>query len=239
MVSGRSWRLQRGFNGAPLAGYQGMMAESIDNIRTALLHSSHAESIHTVMITSSLEKEGKSTVASQLAASLARSGRRTLLIDGDLRRPTLHQLFELPQDPGLCELLREEVDLEDVVRPTRVAGLWMVSAGRVDQEAVQSLAQEGLREPFVRLREEFDFVLIDAGPVLTDADALLFGQYVDGVILSILRDVSQVPRVFEACERLRSVDLRLLGAVVNGVSWGRYRSYYRPYTARVDEPAAV
>jgi Mrp family chromosome partitioning ATPase len=103
---------------------------------------------------------------------------------------------------------------------------------------VQSLAQEGLREPFSHLKEEFDFVLIDSGPVLTDADALLFGHYVDGVILSILRDVSQVPRVFEACERLRSVNIRLLGAVVNGVNWGRYRSYYRPYSVRVDETAA-
>jgi Mrp family chromosome partitioning ATPase len=85
------------------------------------------------------------------------------------------------------------------------------------------------------MRAEFDFIVIDSGPILTDADALLFGQYSDAVILSVLRDVSRVPRVFEACERLRAVDMRLLGAVVNGMSMGRYyRSYYRPYTIRVE-----
>jgi capsular exopolysaccharide synthesis family protein len=235
LISSRIGRHRRTLNGAAPSPREGMLAESIDNIRTALLHRASAESIRSVMVTSSLEKEGKTTVATQLSASLARSGRRTLLIDGDLRRPTAHRLFELPVGPGLSELLRSEAELEEVLRPTRVAGLWMISAGKCDPDAVQSLAKNGLGEACEKMRAEFDFIVIDSGPILTDADALLFGQYSDAVILSVLRDVSRVPRVFEACERLRAVDMRLLGAVVNGMSMGRYyRSYYRPYTIRVE-----
>jgi succinoglycan biosynthesis transport protein ExoP len=231
------WRQRGSLNGAgsPL---QGFLAESIDNIRTALLYRANADALRVAMVTSSLEKEGKTTVASQLAASLARSGRRTLLIDGDLRRPSAHRLFELPVGPGLSEILRGEADLDDVIRPTRVAGLWMIPAGRCDQDAVQSLASDGLRDSFVRLRAEFDFIMIDSGPVLTDSDALLFGRYADAVLLSVLRDVSRVPQVFEACERIRAVNIPLLGAVVNGVSVGKYRSYYRPYTAHTEPSVA-
>ena len=119
-----------------------------------------------------------------------------------------------------------------------MAGLWVVPAGRCDQDAVQSLASDGLRDAFHRLREEFDFIMIDSGPVLTDSDALLFGRYADGVLLSVLRDVSRVPQVFEACERIRAVNIPLLGAVVNGVSVGKYRSYYRPYAPRPESSVA-
>jgi succinoglycan biosynthesis transport protein ExoP len=142
----------------------------------------------------------------------------------------------LPLHPGLSELLRGEADLEDVIRPTRVAGLWLAPAGACDLDAVQALARGGFSDAFARLHREFDFIVIDSGPVLTHADALLFGQYADAVILSVLRDFSRVPRVFEACERIRAVDLHLLGAVVNGTSSSRYRSYYhyRPYAIEVE-----
>jgi capsular exopolysaccharide synthesis family protein len=233
IISGRGRRSSVSLNNSS-SGLHNMLIESVDNIRTALLHRANSESLRTVMVTSALEKEGKTTLSSQLAASLARSGRRTLLVDGDLRRPAAHRLFELPVEPGLSEVLRGEVELDQIIRPTRVPGLWLAAAGACDLEAIQSLARGGLHATFGRIREEFDFVIIDSGPVLTDADALLFGQYADAVILSILRDVSRVPRVFEACQRLRAVDLRLLGAVVNGVSFGKYRSYYRPYTIEAE-----
>ncbi len=235
-ISGRQ-RSRLGLNGSS-SPLQGILAESIDNIRTALLYRSSAEGIRVALVTSSLEKEGKTTVASQLAASLARSGRRTLLIDGDLRRPSAHRLFEMPVTPGLSEVLRGEAELDDVIRPTRVAGLWMIPAGHCDLDSIQSLASDGLRDGFTRLRDEFDFIMIDSGPVLTDSDALLFGRYADGVLLSVLRDVSRVPQVFEACERIRAVNIPLLGAVVNGVSVGKYRSYYRPYAAHAESSVA-
>ena len=129
-----------------------LLVESIDTVRTNLIHSAASEPMRVVMITSALDHEGKTTVASQLAASLARCGRRTLLVDGDLRRPTAHKLFELPLEPGLCEVLRGDVEVDDVIRPTRVAGLWMISAGQYDLESIQALSKEGVGEIFDVLR---------------------------------------------------------------------------------------
>jgi capsular exopolysaccharide synthesis family protein len=234
LVARRPSYVVRGGNGEAIRRLYGLTVESVDNIRTNLLHRADTEGIRTVLITSALEKEGKTTVSCQLATSLARSGRRTLLIDGDLRRPAAHRVFDLPMDPGMAELLRGEVQLDEVIRPTRAAGLWLIPAGATSPEAIQALAQARLQPIFERLRDEFDFVLIDSGPVLTDSDAVLFAQFADGVLLSVLKDVSRVPRVSEACERLRAVDLKVLGAVINGMSVGRYRPYGRPRTIEVE-----
>lgn len=213
---------------------QGLVVESVDNIRTSLLHRAQTEGIHTVMVTSALPQEGKTTVCCQLAASLARSGRRTVLVDGDLRRPSAHRPFELPVGPGVAELLRGEAVLDEVIRPTRAAGLWMIPAGKADFEASQAIAQGRLVPLLERLRQEFDFVLVDSGPVLADPDALLVGESVDGVLLCVRRDVSRMPLVSRACERLRTVDLPILGAVMNGVSVHHYRPYYRPYAIEAE-----
>ena len=195
-----------------------MLMESIDSVRTTLMHASASKETRVVMVTSASSHEGRSTVASQLAASLARAGRRTLLIDGDLRRPTLHRLFDFPLEDGFCEVLRAEIDVSDVVRPTHAEGLWLITAGYCDAKAIQALAKDQVQPIFDKLRVDYDFVIIDAAPVLNMSDSLIIGQYVDGAILSVLRDVSQVPKVHEANELLRSVGIRILGSVVNGVS---------------------
>lgn len=193
-----------------------LLVESIDTVRTNLLHSAASEPMRVVMITSALDREGKTTVASQLAASLARGGRRTLLIDGDLRRPSAHRLFELPLEPGLCEVLRTEAELDDVIRPTRIAGLWMIAAGQYDLESIQALSKEGARDFFDMLRSRFDFIIVDAAPVLSIADSSMLGQLVDAAVLCVMRDVSQAAKVYEASEQLHSVGVEVLGAVING-----------------------
>jgi polysaccharide biosynthesis transport protein len=219
-------RLTKG-TGAKAAALQGTLVESIDTVRTTLMHGTHARSDRVVMVTSALDREGKTTVASQLAASLARCGKRTLLIDGDLRRPTAHLLFEVPLEDGFAELLRGEIEVDDAVRPTRASGLWMIPAGRCDLDAIHALAKEDVMEALVaQFRKNFDFVIIDAGPVLSIADPLLMGQHVDAVILSVMRDVSQAHRVYEAAERLREVGVKVLGAVVNGEKTAQSRRVY-------------
>ncbi len=212
---------------------QGLLMESIDNIRTALLHRAEAENMKVILITSSLEKEGKTTVSSQLAASLARTGRRVVLVDVDLRRPSAHRMFDRSLNPGLAEYLRQKVSLDEVITTTRVENLWLIPAGTPHPDAIIALAQGGMEEPIQLLREQFDFVIVDSGPVLTDADVLVIGRLCDGVILSVLRDVSRIPLVYEVCERIRMVDIPLIGTILNGVSFGKYRSYYSNYTIEV------
>lgn len=194
------------------------LMESIDSVRTALMHDSTSKRRQMVLVTSASTLEGRTTVASQLAASLARAGRRTLLIDGDLRHPALHALFDVPLEDGLCEVLRAEVDVSDVVRATHAEGLWLLTAGYCDSDAVRALATDQIQPIFDKLRADYDFIIIDGAPVLGMPDSLLFGQYCDGAILSVLRDQSSVPKVYQASELLKSVNVRLLGAVVNGVS---------------------
>lgn len=200
------------------AYWQNRMAESVDAIRTLLMHGAKSDGLQVVLVTSALGGEGKTSLSSQLAASLARAWRKTLLIDGDLRNPAAHKLFELPLGPGFSEVLRGEADLQDTIRPTALSRLWLMPAGQWDAHAVQALAQEGVRTMFDHLKEQYDFIIVDSCPVLPVADTLLLGQHVDGVVFSILRDVSRIPAVHAAQQRLSTLAIPMLGAVVIGAS---------------------
>ncbi|MGL4553767.1 MAG: CpsD/CapB family tyrosine-protein kinase, partial [Gemmataceae bacterium] len=192
--------------------------ESIDAIRAALLHDADSRSTRTVMVTSATSGEGKTTLAAALASSLARAGRKTLLLDGDLRRPTVHELFEVAPQPGFSEVLLDEVDLSDALLETPLENLWILPAGQWDREVLLALSRDGLQGVIERMSEEFDFILIDSHPVLEAADALLIGRQVDAVLLSVLSDVSQMPRVYAAQQQMANLGIRVLGAVVNAAS---------------------
>ena len=195
--------------------WQGLLVESIDATRTMLLHASRANSTRAVMITSAMKGEGKTSLAAHLATSLARSGRKTLLIDCDLRRPRLHELFDVARVPGLCELLRGEAEVNDVIRPTPADDLNMIPAGHCDGLALQAIAQDGLRDVLNILKKRYDFIIIDSAPVLPVVDTMLLSQQVDAVLFSIMRDVSRVPHVQAAHERLAGLGVKMLGAVMS------------------------
>jgi polysaccharide biosynthesis transport protein len=219
--------------GAEERRLQSVLIESIDAARTIILHASRIEAIRMVMITSAVKGEGKTSLSVHLSTSLARAGRRTLLIDCDLRCPTAHRLFDLPSEPGMSEVLRGEVDADDVIQPTPTGGLHLIPAGQCDALAIQALAQDRIRAAFDGLRGRYDFIIVDSAPVLPVADSLLLSQVVDAVIFSILRDVSQVPKVYAAHERLALLGARILGAVVNGATGESYGSDYQ-YASQAD-----
>ncbi len=207
--------------------YEHALLESIDAIRTLLLREAAVEETRIVMVTSAVSGEGKTTLASHLASSLARAGRRTLLIDCDLRRPAAHQLFEQPLQPGFSEVLMNEVHVAEAVRSTAVDGLCLMPAGQWDRDVMQNLARGGVEDILGRLRSEYDFIIVDSHPVLPATDSLLIGQHVDAVLLSLLRDVSQTPRVYAAGQRLTSLGIRIIGAVVNGMKPEDYGGGYQ------------
>ncbi len=206
--------------------WQGSMMESIDSARVMLLRRAELENAKVAMIVSAMMSEGKTTLSCHLATSLARAGYRTLLIDSDIRRPTVHRVFDIPCEPGVCELLRKEVELVDVISPTPQDGLFVLPAGSVTQEALRELAQDALNPLMARLREEYDFIIVDSSPILPVTDSLLISQYVDGVIFSIRRDVSQYPKVATACQRLAMIGVPLWGAVVIGLDQMSYGYQY-------------
>jgi len=159
------------------------------------------------------------------------------LIDADLRNPSVHGHFGLASGPGVAEILRGEVAATSAVQQTRRDNLWVLPAGQCDARAIGALAQD----EFSRLLAEvgnsgFDFILVDSCPVLPVADALLVARHVDGVLLSLMVDYSQVDRVNAACQKLASVDVPLLGAVVNGTR-GENFSYGYGYSPDYRAPA--
>ncbi len=213
------------------------LGEAVDTFRTMLLKAGEMENIRVVMITSAQSGEGKTSLSTHLAASLAQVGYSTLLIDGDLRNPIAHQLFNMDRGPGLCDLLRGEANEEQVIRPTGIARLSMISAGDWDSRATQALAQGGCRRLIEQLRTQFDYVIIDSSPVLPTVDPLLLGKLADGAIISVLRDVSRMHNVYAAYQRLAGAGVRVLGAAMNGVRGEQYDVYY-PYMERLGVPAA-
>jgi capsular exopolysaccharide synthesis family protein len=206
-------------------GYD-LMLESVDATRTMLVHTAHTGSHRVVMITSAVSGEGKSSLASYLAPSLARSGLKTLLVDADLRNPSLHKIFDLPQGPGLSEILRDETTLSAVINPTAIENLNIVTAGTCDRRTIHRLAQGCLGSHFVYFKEQFDFIIVDSSPVLPVADGLIVAQQVDAVLFSIFRDVSRKTRVSAAIQRLQSLGVPILGAVVTGAEGSRYGNHY-------------
>ena len=203
-----------------------LMLESIDATRTMLVHAARTGSHRVVMITSAVGGEGKTSLASHLATSLARGGLRTLLIDGDLRSPSIHRLFNLPVAAGLSEVLRGEVQWTEALGSTAIEDLQVLPAGKCDRHTISLIAQGCLAPLFAQLKEQFDFVIVDSSPVLPVADGLIIAQQVDAVLFSIFRDVSRKTRVSAAAERLQALGVRILGAVVTGAHGGRYGNDY-------------
>lgn len=195
-----------------------ILNESVNSTRTMLLHTAKTQNMQVLMVTSAMQGEGKTSLSSQLATSMATAGLRTLIVDCDLRNPSMHRLFDLALAPGCSEILLSELDVSDAVQPTTVPNLWVISAGQCSNRVIAALAQgHQLESMFNRLRGQFDFIIVDSCPVLPVADSLLIGQHVDGVLISILQEISQLPKVLNASERLGQLNIPLLGAVVNGI----------------------
>ncbi len=214
----------------PQQRWQNQMAESIETTRTMLLHTAEKESLRVIVVTSAVGGEGKTLTCSQLAISLARAGRKTLLVDADLRRPALQKLFHLPGAKGFSELLRGEEDVAAVIQAGPVPGLSIVSAGNSDDRSIQNLSQAVLGEVLKRFRQDYDFVVVDTAPLLPVADSQMICQHADGVIFSVLMDVSRLEQLHSANELLSGMKVRVLGAVVNGMRQRGYHNY--SYTRR-------
>jgi capsular exopolysaccharide synthesis family protein len=203
----------------------GRFMEAIDTIRTLTMQAGR-DSAKMILVTSSGEHEGKTTLAAQLAASIARSGKRTLLIDGDLRHPSVHSIVQIDLGTGLSEVLRGECGTDEVIQPTEIDGLFTVTAGGCDTESILALSRPQLKTTLRKYRDAFDHVVIDSGPCIELADALLLGQQADVAVVSVMRDVTSVPNLTASIGRLRSVGITVLGCVMHGVALGKSRRNY-------------
>jgi capsular exopolysaccharide synthesis family protein len=219
--------------------WRNLLRESIDITRTVLLHAARNRSYRVVMVTSAISGEGKTSLSSHLAISMARCGLKTLLIDADLRRPSVQLLFDLPKTPGLADILRGSHDLEQCVSSCHFENLDVLTAGEIDQRCLRALSAGRIATLFEEVKQNYDFVIVDSSPVLQVADSLLVAPHADAVIFSIIQDVSRTPKVIAAYQKLQSVGVRILGAVVASSSGDLYSNDHYRYAGRSYYSASV
>ncbi|HNS39970.1 MAG: CpsD/CapB family tyrosine-protein kinase [Anaerolineae bacterium] len=188
-------------------------SEAYRTLRTNLSFYSLDKPLHTLVVTSPSAGEGKSTTIANLAVTYAQSGRRTILVDCDLRRPDLHELFDLDMTPGLTNLVMEEVS-ELPLQKTAIDNLWLLSSGTKPPNPADMLGAARMDHIIEQLVERADIVLFDAPPVLAAADAAILGAKADGVLLVIQAGMTRRDHSERARERLEKARVRIVGAAL-------------------------
>jgi len=181
-----------------------------------------------VLITSAVGGEGKTTLAAQLAARCGNAGISTLLIDADMRRASLCTLLDIPDGPGLSDVLQEEAVLEETVIPVQGGTFQLLSAGSPIHDTSRILQGRNLGLLIARLRQLYDLIIIDSPPILPVPDALILGNWTDGAVLAARYDISRSPQVERARRQLDAAGIPVLGTVINGMRSSD--SYYGRYT---------
>ncbi len=201
-------------------------AEAYRTLRTNLSFYSLDQPIHTLVVTSPAAGEGKSTAIANLAVTMAQSGRRTILVDCDLRRPSLHELFGLPMAPGLTNLALEEV-AEPPLQATGIDNLWLLSSGPTPPNPADLLGGRRMDELLAKLAAQADIVLLDAPPVVAAADAAILGAKANGVLLIIQAGRTRRDQSERARELLEQAKARIVGvALTNAPRESGAAEYY-------------
>ncbi|OGP72716.1 MAG: hypothetical protein A2Y80_10375 [Deltaproteobacteria bacterium RBG_13_58_19] len=214
-----------------------LAAEGYRVLRTNILFSSPGRAPSSLLVTSALPQEGKTLTAANLATALAMGEPSVLLVDADLRNPSLHRIFNLPADPGLSNYLVGDTDELPIV-PTLVPNLFLVPSGKIPPNPADLLGSERLHEFLHQAQKQFHQVILDSPPLLLLADASILATQVRGVLLVVKAGTSPRKSIREAMNQLLGVNANLLGAVLNDVlpERGDYYSYYRyhPYYSATD-----
>jgi succinoglycan biosynthesis transport protein ExoP len=220
--------------GPPLLG-NGMpreFSESFRGIRTNILFSSADSGSKSVVITSTGPGEGKSVVSANIAMSLALAGQRVLLIDGDLRRPKIHELFGIGLEPGLSNMMVGDAKASEVVRKTLTPNLWLMSAGKNPPNPAELLGSRRFKDFLNSLSEHFDWVIIDSPPVMAVTDASVIAHSATGVIFVVGAEMTNQDAARTALEHLDAVKARYIGGILNRVDVRRNAYYYATHYRR-------
>jgi polysaccharide biosynthesis transport protein len=203
--------------------------ESIDQLRTSLMVSDELQDVKVIATVSAVSGEGKSSIASQLAISLARATHQpVLIIDGDTRSPSLHDNFQLELEPGTVDLLRGRRPLEDVVQHHSEL-VHVVTAGLLDASPHALITSGNMQRLLEEARLRYRYIIVDCPPVLAASEAFVMAKVADAALVCAMRDISRGHQVKKACDRLRSLGVRTLGIVLSGVPTMHYRYRYGSY----------
>lgn len=211
-------------------------AEQIRVLRTNLEYAQLNGKIKSIGITSSIPGEGKSTVSANLAHSLAATGKRVLIVDADLRKPTVHRTFKVTNQRGLTDLVigREERFTQNLHYLTDL-GLYVLPSGPIPPNPSELLQSENMNKLMTELADYFDFVIYDLPPVNSVTDAQIISRKVEGMILVVRQGYVLKTELEKSLRNLNNVEAKLIGYVMNDVAKDQKDSYYYYYRDSKDE----
>jgi len=203
------------------------ISEAFRALRTNLQFASVDRDLHTLLITSPGPDEGKSTTLANLAVTMAQAEKRVIIVDCDLRRPTMHKLFHLPHDVGLVSMMLDDEALQNPpLQETSVPGLWLLASGPLPPRPPDLLGSRRMERGIQTLLERADILLFDAPPVLAVTDASILATKLDGVLLVVSAGRTKREQVQMAKAQLEKVNAHIIGAVLNNVELDRRLGYY-------------
>lgn len=207
-------------------------AEDVRRVQSALAFATLDLTSRRILVSSATPGEGKSTFASNLAVTLAELGERTLVIDADLRRPMLHELFGVDGTVGLTTALMGSVGLDEAIHPWREGGPDLLTSGTLPPNPASIVTSEAFRSLLDAASARYDAVVIDSPPVLTVADANLLARLVDGVVLVVDASRTRRPQLANTLRSVESSGGRVLGIVLNKARDAHRRDPYLDYAPR-------
>lgn len=199
--------------------------EAYRSLRTGLYFTNRGMRQKVIQVTSASPGDGKSTVASNLSVCIAQSGKRVLLIDADMRLPRLQRIFNVESQSGLSTLLAHGEELEDTIQQTAVENLWLLPAGPLPPDPAELLTSSIFADLIKVVRDQYDYVIIDTGPVLAISDPRIVSSQVDGVLLAVWLNKTKRKQIEQANYILGSLSAPVIGVVVNAVSGGEAKKY--------------
>ncbi|WP_420846140.1 CpsD/CapB family tyrosine-protein kinase [Neobacillus notoginsengisoli] len=208
------------------------ISEQYRTIRTNIQFSSIDNEIKSLMVTSSGPSEGKSTTVANLAVVFAQQGKKVLLVDADLRRPTVHYTFNVPNTFGMTNVLTKQVAFPEAIRKTEVEDLYVLTSGPIPPNPAELLGAAAMDHLLKEAQDHFDMVLFDTPPVLAVTDAQILANKCDGTLLVIYSGKTEIELVTKAKELLESAKGKLLGTVLNHKEIKGNDYYYQYYGTR-------
>ncbi|SFJ86420.1 capsular exopolysaccharide family [Desulfomicrobium apsheronum] len=204
-------------------------SESVRGLRSNLLFSKADQMPQVVLLTSATPKEGKTLVAVNLGAAMAQAGCKTLLIGADMRRPRAHKILELENGAGLSNILSSVSSVDEVIKPTGIPNLDIITAGPVPPNPSELLGSKRMPELIASLRERYEHIIIDTPPATAVTDAAVLAQHADGVVLISKAFVTPKELVRSAIEALQKINAKIFGVVLNSVNMSKEGAYYYQY----------
>jgi polysaccharide biosynthesis transport protein len=206
-----------------------VIMESFRTLRTNIDFIAGCNNIKSILVTSSVPGEGKSTTASMLASVMANAGKKTLLIDCDMRKAKIHKIFDVSNVVGISNVLAGKAELKGALTATEIKNLHIITAGVRPPNPSELLSSGRMKAVIDALKEQYDFIILDTSPVGVVTDAQILSQVVDGSILVISSGESQLEATIKAKGLLKAVNARILGVALNKLKQSHSNKYYNGY----------